>query len=306
VAHELAHQWWGDMVTCRDFHHIWLNEASPPTARHCGPNRRAGRPRTHADLALNKYYGPGSVWVPNALDEARIFDSDLSYDKGSWVLHMLRHVLGDAAFFASFAQYRSSHQYGTAVTEDFRDACEAASGRDLDAFFQQWVYGERYPIYRPDWTWAPAAGGYDVTLTLEQRQAWQLFTMPVEVRIQTTGGPRDFVVPDSLASQTFVLHVDAQPLSLAIDPDNWILRQLEQDVVQPPFDRGVLVVNGVDWNAYGTEITTAYTDKAFFGDYSIDFWDHFPAPLSGYPATLPPPLGRGPRASPRCSGTTGM
>jgi len=294
VAHELAHQWWGDMVTCRDFHHIWLNEGFATYGEALWAESQGGPAAYHADLALNKYYGPGSVWVPNDLDEARIFSSDLSYDKGSWVLHMLRHVLGDAAFFASLAQYRSSHQYGTAVTEDFRDACESASGRDLDAFFQQWVYGERYPIYRADWTSAPAAGGYDVTLTLEQRQGWQLFTMPVDVRIQTAGGPRDFVVPDSLASQTFVLHVDAQPLSLAIDPDDWILRQLEQDVVQPPFDRGVLVVNGVDWNAYGTEITTAYTDKAFFGDYTIDFWDHFPAPLSGYPATLPPPLGRGP------------
>jgi hypothetical protein len=294
VAHELAHQWWGDMVTCRDFHHIWLNEGFATYGEALWAESQGGPAAYHADLALNKFYGPGSVWVPNDLDEARIFDSDLSYDKGSWVLHMLRHVLGDAAFFASFAQYRASHPYGTAVTEDFRDACEAASGRDLDAFFQQWVYGERYPIYRPDWTWSPAAGGFDVTLTLEQRQGWQLFTMPVDVRIQTAGGPRDFVVPDSLASQAFVLHVDAQPLSLAIDPDNWILRQLEQDVVQPPFDRGVLVVNGVDWNTYGTEITSAYTDKAFFGDYSIDFWDHFPAPISGYPGTLPAPLGRGP------------
>ena len=294
IAHELAHQWWGDMVTCRDFHHIWLNEGFATYGEALWAESQGGLAAYHADLALNKYYGPGSVWVPDDQDVSRIFSSSLSYDKGSWVLHMLRRVLGDAAFFASLAQYRSSHEYGTAVTEDFRAACEAASGRDLEKYFQQWVYGERYPVYRTTWTKQPVAGGFDVTLTLEQRQAWQLFTMPVDVRIQTTAGPRDFVVPDSLASQTFVLHVDAEPTSLAVDPDGWILKQLEQEVVQPPFDRPVLVVNGVDWANYGTEITSAYTDKAFFGDYPFDFWDHFAAPASGYPATVPPPLGRGP------------
>jgi len=293
VAHELAHQWWGDMITCRDFHHIWLNEGFATFGEALWAESQGGPAAYHADLALNKYYGPGSVWVPDDQDVSRIFSSDLSYDKASWVLHMLRRVLGDAAFFASLAQYRATHEHDAAVTEDFQAACETASGRDLDAFFQQWVYGERYPVYRAEWSSAPAAGGYDVTLTLQQRQGWQLFTLPVDVRIETTAGPSDFSVADSLAEQVFVLHVDAEPLSLELDPDGWILKQVERDVVQPPFDRGVLVVNGVDWANYGAEITNAYANRAFFGDYPIDFWDHFPAPAGGYPATLPPPLGHG-------------
>ncbi len=293
VAHELAHQWWGDMVTCRDFHHIWLNEGFATYGEALWAESQGGPAAYHADLALNKYYGPGSVWVPDDQNSSRIFNSNLSYNKGSWVLHMLRRVLGDAAFFASLLQYRQAHEYDTAVTADFQAACEAVSGRDLDKFFQQWVYGERHPIYRMAWSAAAAAGGFDVTFTLEQRQDWQLFTMPVDVRVQTTAGPRDFVVPDSLASQTLVLHVDAEPLAVVLDPEDWILDQLEQDVVQPPFDRAVLVVNGVDWANYGTELTSAYTDKAFFGDYAIDFWDHFSAPVGGYPATLPAPLGQG-------------
>jgi len=168
------------------------------------------------------------------------------------------------------------------------------SGRDLDKFFQQWVYGERYPVYRSTWSSQPAGGGFDVGFTLEQRQSWQLFTMPVDVRILTDQGSQDFVVQDSLASQSFTLHVNSAPTALVIDPDDWILKQVERQVVQPPFDRAVLLVNGVDWTVFGTEITTAYTDKAFSGDYAVDFWDHFPAPAGGYPAVLPPPLGRGP------------
>jgi aminopeptidase N len=294
VAHELGHQWWGDLVTCRDFHHVWLNEGFATYMEAIWAESQGGPAAYHADLAFNKYYGPGTVFVPDDQNEARIFDSNLSYDKGSWVLHMLRHVLGDATFFAAMLQYRATNAYGTATTETFRAACEAASGRDLTQYFQQWVYGERYPVYRATWTSQPAGGGYDVALTLEQRQTWQLFTMPVDVRITTTAGTQDFTVPDSLASQSFTLHVDAQPTALELDADDWILKQVEQPVVQPPFDRGVLVVNGVDWATYGAEITSAYTDRAFSGSYLIDFWDHFSAPSGGYPVVLPAPLGHGP------------
>lgn len=294
VAHELGHQWWGDKVTCRDFHEIWLNEGFATFSEAVWSESQGGAAAYHQDVHNNMFYGPGSVWVADDQNSSRIFDSYLSYDKGSLVLHMLRHALGDAVFFDALRQYGAAYAYGTATTANFRDVCEAVSGRDLDKFFQQWVYGERYPIYFSSWTSAPAGGGFDVTLTLEQRQSWQLFTMPVDVRIETAGGPQDFVVPDSLASQTFVLHVNAQPLSVEIDPDHWILRQVDRAVTQPAFDRSVLVVNGIDWASYGAEATNPYNAKAYWGDYTIDFWDHFPAPAGGYPATLPAPLGHGP------------
>ena len=294
VAHELGHQWWGDLVTCRDFHHIWLNEGFATYCEALWAESKGGPTAYHADLSFNKYLGAGTIWVPDDQNASRIFDSNLSYDKASWVLNMLRHIMGDAAFFLGMLQYRAAHAYGTAVTEDFEAACEAASGRDLSKFFQQWIYGEFYPVYRSSWTAAPAGGGYDVQLAIEQRQAWQLFTLPVDVRVLTDAGPRDFVVQDSLAAQAATLHVDAAPTAVVLDADDWILKQVERTVVQPPFDRAVLVVNGVDWGTYGSEITTAYTDHAFAGDYPVDFWDHFPSPPTGYPSALPAPLGHGP------------
>src|SRR5262249_18976822 len=185
VAHELGHQWWGDLVTCHDFHHVWLNEGFATFMESIWAESYGGPGAYHADLFLNKYYGPGTVYVPDDQNVGRIFDSNLSYDKGSWVLNMLRHVLGDPVFFDCMLHYRAVRAYGNATTEDFRAACEAASGRDLTKFFQQWVYGERYPVYRTSWTSHAAGGGYDVALTLEQRQSWQLFTMPVDVRVTT-------------------------------------------------------------------------------------------------------------------------
>jgi hypothetical protein len=293
VAHELGHQWWGDWVTCRDFHHIWINEGFATYSEALWAEALGGMAAYHADLDLNRYFGPGSVYVVDDTDEAAIFSSNLSYNKGSWVLHMLRRVLGDAVFFDALREFGTTFAYGTATTEDFRGVCEAVSGRDLTKYFQQWVYGEYYPAYRARWSAAPAAGGWDVTLTLEQTQAWQLFTMPVDVRVTTASGSTTFTVQDSLASQVFVLRVAEPPTQVAVDPDGWILKTLEAPVVNPPLDKGVLVVNGVSWNDYGTEITSAYQDRAFFGDHPIDFWDHFPPPSGGYPSTLPAPLGRG-------------
>lgn len=293
VAHELMHQWWGDMITCRDFHHIWINEGFATYGEALWAEATGGYAAYKADIDLNRYLGPGSVYVPDATNEARVFDSNLSYNKGSWVLHMLRHVLGEDTFFDALLAYRDSFAYQSVTTEDFRDVCEAVSGRDLDAFFQQWIYGEYYPSYRAGWTSAPAGGGWDVTLTLEQTQPWQLFTMPVDITITTVAGETTFVVPDSLASQVFVLHVADEPVNLEVDRDGWILKTMDQVVAEPTFQKPVLLVNGVDWATYGTEITSAYTDKAFWGTYGIDFWDVMAAPAGGYPATLPAPLGHG-------------
>lgn len=293
VAHELAHQWFGDQETCFDFGHIWLNEGFATFGEAIWQEALGGPAAYFAEMNAARYFGPGTVFVADAANESRVFDSNLSYNKGSWVVHMLRHVLGDAKFFESLLAYRDAWGYDSPTTENFRDVCEAVSGRDLDAFFQQWVYGEYFPIYRPTWNAAPASGGYDVTLQLDQTQSWQLFNMPVDIRITTTAGVQNFVVRDSLASQTFVLHVTAEPTDLAVDPDGWILKQTQFSVVAPPFDRAVLVVNGVDWATYGAEITSAYTDQAFSGSYAIDFWDTFAAPSGGYPAVLPAPLGHG-------------
>jgi len=293
VAHELAHQWWGDLVTCRDFHHIWVNEGFATYCEALWAEAVSGAAAYHEDLGFNKYFGPGTIYVPDLSDENRIFDSNLSYDKVSWVLHMLRRVLGDPVFFAALRQFYVQYGYSTATTEDFRDVCEAVSGRNLHAFFQQWIYGEYYPHYVSSWTSAAAADGYDVTLRLDQVQSWQLFNMPLDVTVTTAAGEQAFVIADSLAMQTFTLHVDAAPTAVAVDRDDWVLKILESPVVDPPLDRHVLLVNGVDWASYGTEITSAYTDHAFSGGYAFDFWDNFATPPGGYPAVLPAPLGHG-------------
>ncbi|MBM3287296.1 MAG: hypothetical protein FJY88_08110 [Candidatus Eisenbacteria bacterium] len=294
TAHELAHQWWGDMVTCKDFHHIWINEGLATFSEAIWAEANGGMEAYHQDLSYNQFFGPGTIYVPDLSDWGRIFDHNLTYNKASWVVHMLRHVLGDEDFFASLAALRAQYGYDSVTTEEFRDVCEGVSGQDLDYFFQQWIYGEYYPQYRFDYSVDPVQGGFDIVLDLYQTQSWQIFTMPVDVTVTTASGEQTFVVMNTQAAQTFTLQVVEEPLSVKIDKDNWILRTVQEPVVNPPLDRSVLLVNGVDWGAYGAEILTAYENRAFWGDYTIDFWDHFNEPPTGYPSTLPEPLGHGP------------
>ncbi|MEN8006967.1 MAG: M1 family aminopeptidase [Candidatus Krumholzibacteriota bacterium] len=289
ISHELAHQWWGDMVTCEDFGHIWLNEgfATWSEAYWAEQNYDIATYRQYMDFAA--YYGAGTIFVEDPLTE-NIFDGNLSYNKGSWVVHMLRGVLGDSDFFAGLALYRANHGFGSATTEELQAAMETVSGQDLTAFFQQWIYGEYFPVYSYSWVTGPGVDEITVTIVQEQTDTG-LFTMPIDLRITTTTGTTDVTVANSLASEDYVLTVTGTPESVLLDPDRWILRQVRTEVTDPTFDKGILLVNGVHWGTYGVEITSAYADSVFWGDNPITFWDCFPEPAGGYPANLPAPIG---------------
>ena len=293
ISHELAHQWWGDMITCATFSHIWLNEGFATWSEAYWKEQTAGVATYRAYMDAAAYYGAGTIHVADPSNFGAIFNSNLSYNKGSWVVHMLRGVVGDAAFFAGLDLYRANHIYSTATTEDLQAAMETVSGLDLTAFFQQWIYGEYFPVYSYGWTAGPGAG--EITVTIDQVQTnTGLFTMPLVLRVTTDQGTADFTVQNSLASQQYVLPVTGTPVGVALDPDRWILRQIQTQVTNPTFDQGILLVNGVDWGTYGVEITSAYDDSTFWGGHAVDFWDCFAAPGGGYPAALPAPLGSGP------------
>ncbi len=289
IAHELGHQWYGDMITCADFSHIWLNEGFASWTEAVYYESLGGPEAYRQYMDGMAYYGPGTVIVENPYSE-NIFDGNLSYDKGAWLVHMLRGVLGDEDFFAGLAAYRTQYGFGSATTEQLRDVLEGVSGRDLDAFCQQWVYGEYFPVYRLGWTATPGMVQVDIEQIQENTG---LFAMPITLRVNTDQGSTDFVVENSLASESYQLSVAGTVESVQLDPDRWILRQVQTTVSNPTFAAGILVVNGVDWDTYAPEIQNAYLAEVFWGGNEFDFWDTFPAPAGGYPATLPAPLGHG-------------
>ncbi len=294
ILHELSHQWWGDMITCETFNHIWLNEGFATYSEALWAENTYGWDEYKKQMEYAKYYGPGTIYVPDLSDWNRIFDPDLSYDKASWVLHMLRGIVGDSTFFEILHTYYSSqYQYGSCATEEFKDICEQVSGRDLDAFFHEWIYEEGFPHYSYAWSYQPSGDTYEISLTIDQLQENWIFWMPIEVTVTTAHGETTFVIEDSLASQQFTLVVNDEPVDLELDKDEWILRLVSEEMADATFDRGILVVNGVSWSTYGTEIISAYEDSIFWGSLDISFWDIFDEPAGGYPSTLPPPLGHG-------------
>ncbi len=267
IAHELAHQWWGDMVTCRDFHHIWLNEGFATYSEALWREYDEGMSGYFDEISGDAYKGPGTIYVEDDTDENAIFDSNLSYSKAAYVLHMLRHVVGDDVFFDILHAYYADtrYQYGTAVTEDFQQVCEQVSGMNLDKFFQQWIYGEYYPAYEYSWKSDPANGQYRVHVQINQTQTnTGLFWMPVDVNIHMTSGDTVLVVWDSLQTQQFDLYVDAEPINVGLDEDNWILCD-KTEVPSAIADAPLPVVNDF---AITRVYPNPFGESHAFGDHS--------------------------------------
>jgi len=233
VAHELSHSWVGDMITMTEWSHAWCKEGF---ATYCEA--------LYFEDKYGEHYYHNYMNRMDVMDYAhrQVYDSDpplhgTIYYKGAWVLHMLRHVIGDEAFFDAVYAYTNEpdFRYDVADTEDLREVFEAASGTDLRWFFDQWVYHPGYPAYQLSWWWSETREGYDATVKIEQVQSvdWPIFKMPIDIVIDTESGTESFVVIDSLASQTFTLSVSDLPLDLRMDPEHWIIRGLElMDVVE--------------------------------------------------------------------------
>jgi hypothetical protein len=169
----------------------------------------------------------GSIWVEDISNVWEIFDGARSYAKGAVVLHMLRGVLGTNMFFNVLYEYANNPDlsYSVATTEDFQGVAETVSGEDLDYFFSQWIYGENYPVYNYHWDYVENGNQYDVWIAIQQpiNSEPEFFTMPIEIQINTSGGNVLTTLFNNQQQQYFWVTVDDQPLSIIIDPNNWIL-----------------------------------------------------------------------------------
>jgi aminopeptidase N len=243
TAHELAHQWWGDMITCETWSDIWLNEGFATYSECLWEEYKSGSadPTAYrsAVLARKPSNVSGSVYVPPSQTDsvARIFSGNWSYRKGCWVLHQLRHVVGDETFFDILADYRTAYAYSSATTADFEAVASARHGADLSWFFDQWVYGIGAPAYEYGWTTATVAGQAYVVLRIRQTQGGgypPIFEMPIDLRVTTAFGTTTKTVWNDANVQWFVLPVPDTASALAFDPDSWILSTSNTTAVYSP------------------------------------------------------------------------
>jgi aminopeptidase N len=225
-AHELAHQWFGDLITCKDWTHIWLNEgfASYSEALWFEHLWGPGGLRTYMETQDT----PGSWSGPILRDPDNSYPwyyfDNVVYDKASWLLHMLRHVVGDSTFFDILQSYVADPRYrfSTAETADFVGVCEDHYGAALDWFFDPWLTREDRLHYSWSWNAYPRTGPGTLTLAVEQTQGAP-YTMPVDFRITTAGGSTDTVLWVDEPSETFHVTVTDSVIAVALDPDHWIL-----------------------------------------------------------------------------------
>jgi aminopeptidase N len=235
-AHELAHQWFGDCITMRHWSHIWLNEGFASYAEALWFEHIGGKKVYHEYInGWDRNPLNGTLFVSDSLNDRALFSRTV-YDKGGWVLHMLRGVLGDSLFFQSLKSYVSDPDiaYNTAVTENFQHVCEEVSGIKLDRFFDQWVYGNGRPDYRAKWS-VSAESPWETILEITQNNT-NLFKMPLKVILSGPSFEKTYTVWDSLSTQRFSFITDEKPDKLKIDPDNWVLKDLSLSYVEGSLD----------------------------------------------------------------------
>ncbi len=305
IAHELAHMWYGDNITCKDWHHIWLNEGFATMGEGLIYEAWNGKAAYNSYIADEMYYAKfasGTIYVQDISSEWEIFNSYRTYSKACVVLHMLRGIVGDSTFFNILRTYSydPSVAYGNAVTEDFQAIAENVSGLDLNYFFQQWIYGVNYPTYSVVWSKNSLGGNlYDLALKITQSSNSNpsFFTMPIQIKVNSSTGDTIITVFNNAQVQNFNITVANEPISITVDPNNWILKTINsvvvgiEDEMQPqtfsleqnypnPFNPVTKIKFTLASNEYttlkvydiiGKEITTLVNNQMEKGHYEINF-----------------------------------
>ncbi|MBI3744663.1 MAG: HEAT repeat domain-containing protein, partial [Chloroflexi bacterium] len=239
VSHELVHQWFGDLLTCKDWSHAWLNEGFATyfeamwTERHLGIDEYRYEMYRNANIYLGEDSGRYSRAIVTRLYEQPIelFDRHL-YEKGSLVLRMLRYVLGDDLFLKSIRLYARKHRGGVVGTEDLRQAIEETTGRTMESFFDQWLYKAGHPDLKVTYAWDDAAKLAQVTVIQNQQtdQETPLFDMPLVIDFRWDGGSQRFDVRLSEKEHRFHFPLPTKPLLVRFDPGDNILKSLDEDL----------------------------------------------------------------------------
>jgi aminopeptidase N len=227
VAHELAHQWWGDSVSPADWDDLWLSEAFATYFHGLFEEGLGGAPalRVHmarAALAVKEANAkkPGAVVDPAIVEPAAKL-SAFTYQKGAWVLHMLRRKLGDEPFFRGLRRFYQAHAGGSATTEDLRHALEAASGRDLLPFFRQWLHRPGLPELHVAWRWDESAG--EAVVEAAQVQAGEPYELDLDLAFRVGEAVERRNITLRRVKEALRVGLPGPPSALELDPDGWLL-----------------------------------------------------------------------------------
>jgi aminopeptidase N len=228
IAHEAAHQWFGNSATENDWHHVWLSEGFATYFANLYMENSYGRDRLVEEQKKDRkevidYFlkNPKPVVDTTISDINKVLSTN-TYQKGGWVLHMLRHELGDPIFWKGIRQYYSIFRDSNALTVDFQKIMEEVSGKNLDVFFKQWLYQAGHPKISGKWHFDKQARSVVIELTQTQNEGY--FQFPLDIGWAGKEGKTEIITLQVTArSQKFTILVEAMPNNLVLDPGTWLL-----------------------------------------------------------------------------------
>jgi len=246
IAHELAHQWFGDFVTCASWSDIWLNEGFASYCEYLfdykfhSPERGAVKmAAVHSEVMASP---GGSVYVIDSTNVDRIFSGRLSYNKGSAVIHTLRfEANNDSLFYKTLRDYQQTFGHSTATTQQFKAIVEAHYGRNMDTFFNQWIYRQGYPTFAARWNQNENFIVIQLNQTTSAPNSVAFFNTPLELKLTSPQGDTIVKVQTNSATGIYTFQWSKQMNGMEIDPNNWIINKNGAVI----HDKG-LGVNGFD------------------------------------------------------------
>ncbi len=225
-SHELMHQWFGDHVTCKTWKDIFINEGFASYGEYLAYEhfRSLAAAQTkmlnvHNDVLTDP---TAMVYFTDTTNVNRIFDSRLTYNKGSAVIHTLRFVLGDSLFFNGLKNFQQNFSFSTASITDLKTSLENFTGKNLNNYFSQWLFGEGYPVISAEY----ASDGTNLFLKVTHTTsstATPLFKTPLELKCASASGDTTFTIDITQNSNTFIIPSKKNITGLTIDPNNWLL-----------------------------------------------------------------------------------
>ena len=234
ISHELAHQWFGDLVTCKDWGNIWLNEGFATFMESVWIESHFGKDDADYDRweTSRRWFSMQGLYskpiVRHDFDDSSEFDGN-AYAKGAWALYMLRHQLGEASFYAGLKHYLEVNRGKNVVTADLTKAIEEATHTNVDQFFSQWIYGAGAPKLDVSYTYDETK--QQVVLTVKQTQMREgyvgLFRFPVDLEITNAAGPKLYNILVSKESESFSLPSDTAPRLVLFDKGTQILKSVD-------------------------------------------------------------------------------
>lgn len=225
IAHEIAHQWFGNSASEKDWNHVWLSEGFATYFAILYQESVYGNDKRKEELEMDRkqiidYYlqHPAPIVDPTITDPMNVLSIN-TYQKGGWVLNMLRHKIGDEKFWEGIRAYYKAFRNSNALTSDFQKIMEEVSGKDLESFFEQWIFTKGHPEIKWNWSYNKKK----LQINLEQLQKHHIFKFPLEIGVKKDGKVTIYKTEMDSALKNFTIKLNDKPDDVILDPESWLL-----------------------------------------------------------------------------------